>query len=199
MTTSNSIGINAGTSGYVITSAAAGSPITSTIKTKVGAVHLLSTQAAAVSGTIDFTSLITSTYKVYKIVITGVYQSSANRLVMQVSTDNGSTWQTGGTDYSWASQTITTAGALTLTGDNADAGCRISAGTSSTTVPSGQYEIYIIDPATVNCIILCQNNTSNTSLESAIHVTAAIDVDAIRFATGGGTITAGTFSLYGIL
>ena len=70
---------------------------------------LLAAGTASAVATLEFTDL-TSEFIAYEIYFSGAQPATDNQgLVMQMSTDNGSTWKAGATDYTWNYQYVYTA------------------------------------------------------------------------------------------
>jgi hypothetical protein len=68
------------------------------------ALTLLSTASVSASGTVEFTSFIDSAYLEYELhILNLVPTDSGTTLALRVSTDNGSTWKSGATDYEYCS------------------------------------------------------------------------------------------------
>ena len=156
---------------------------------------LLSDQDASNDAAIDFTSVITSTYDEYIVLLTGVVPiTNGANLLLRYSTDNGSTFKEGENDY-WQVETYYTS--ITIASD-------IEGSTPAIGGVSG--EIHLVDPSNATKYvktygIIHQMNSSSVegaSLVSGIYM-ASMDVDAIRFLMSSGNISTGTFKLYGIL
>ena len=67
-----------------------------------GDLVLLSTATASSSSTIDITSSIDSTYDVYLVQLNNVVLSTNTTLYVRTSTNAGSTWDSGSTDYRYS-------------------------------------------------------------------------------------------------
>jgi len=64
--------------------------------------HLIQTQVASTSATIDFTTGLDGTYNEYLFSLSSIIPATnATVLNMRISTDAGSTWKAGATDYNW--------------------------------------------------------------------------------------------------
>jgi len=164
---------------------------------------LLSKKTASASSTIVFDEAINSAYKRYLVVIDGLQVSVATDLQLTVSTDTGSTYLT---DYDVHAQKLDDA-ANTYDAQIATGASLISvtAGTNiNTGNPKFHAEIEIHDPSgtqrhlvTGNCTYISDNDdTTGGDFYAVSDGTTA--VDAIKFALNTGTMTVGTFRLYGI-
>lgn len=198
---SNPTFVAPGTSGNVLTSngttwasaAAAGGS---------GSMVLLSTQAASTSTNINFDStLITSTYKQYIIEIIDMIPSTSASPVVTFSKDNGSNMLGSGYAYSLTG-TVTTATAITTGSASASNITLENQGINSSFACS--IKVYNPLGTTVSKKIIWQaaSDTSGVSYVNTLGTgyykadTAAINY--IRIAMTSGTITSGTFKLYGI-
>ena len=157
---------------------------------------LLSTQAASNSATIEFTGL-SSTYDEYELhLINAVPASDGANLLLRTSTNGGSSYDAGASDYTSA----TTGGASAAS----------SAITIAGTVGSDANEngvsgvVRIFSPSTAT---FCQTTWNAGYVNSAGGATSspgfgfrasAADVDAVQFLFSAGNIESGTFKLYGV-
>jgi len=183
-----------GTSTHVFTSnGAASAP---SFQSLVGSYNLISTQTAAASASIDFTGL--TTYTNYQLTMSNVVlSSSAVNLLLAVSDDNGTSWKNSGylsgLNYNaYNSATITNANNTTsfVIGNSLD----------NTDVYSATLNIFNVNIA--NPFIMIGNAAyTDTVITDFVTVllggNAAVSVNAIRIIPASGTITSGTFSLYG--
>lgn len=166
----------------------------------------LSTQTASNSATIDFTSLMSSTYRYYKVFIHNLLPvTSGTVLYLRVSTDNGSTWKSGASDYY---QHVSTIGSGAVGSENQ--------GTDRVQWPATSYPTGSGANDQARCEITILGAHTSTKTEFIMHgghrgsaavqywqetngmYNATTEVDAIRFLMSSGNISTGTFSLYGI-
>lgn len=165
---------------------------------------LLATKTAAVSATLDFTSVITSAFDDYLIEILSVLPATnAANLQMLLSTDNGSSW-TGGTTYRYATSYASDIGATGHTESNGAAAWFL-AGTiaNSTDGVSGTVRLHNPLSATLTKqmhgqLSFLHSDTNRYRFDFAgwyVSVTAA---NAIRFQMSSGNITSGIIRLYGM-
>lgn len=169
--------------------------------------QLLTTQTAAASATIDFvlTSYL-STYRAFKVVMTGVAPATDDvQFVMRTSTNAGSSYDSGASDYKWGSHALSDAGTATPLGDTADTSIRIAASVDNSATSSLSGEVWLYKPASttlhtnVKSDVVFVANGGDLIRQSCMGQRAtAADVDAIRFLMSSGNIASGTFALFGI-
>ena len=164
-----------------------------------GSLVLLNTQNASASSSISFSSTyITSTYNTYLIVFQNVVQSTNSNTELQFSTNDGSTYLTTGyvgnlwavpiNSAAWGQLNSTTFLYITV---------------NTTSIGSSGY-IYLFNPLNGKSPQICSMNFSNNSgnsvnftLDSGYQTTT--NINNIKFFDSSGTITTGTFSLYGVI
>jgi len=195
-----------GSSGQLLTSNGAGALPTFQAAPSSGSWVFLQTATASNSAAITFTGL-TSTYSAYKVFISNLAPiTDATNFYMRTSTNNGSSYDSGASDYAWVVQTSEMATSPTQadTGDNADSEMQFSNSLGNASNEVSCWEITIYNPsAAAYCQITVAGQVTNPTparftLEGAgVRLTAA-DVDAIQFLMSSGNISAGTFKLYGI-
>lgn len=172
---------------------------------------LLDSQTAAADGSIDFTGKITSAYDTYKIFFSDVTPATDNaELWFRTSTDNGGTWDSGASDYSWCASRIAAGNAIA--GDSSTGSTRINLtgvagsnlGLGTATGEYGSGEITILKPDTAKyCNILYEHSYLNSAGVKTMfngngtRLTEA-DVDAVQILMSTGNIASGTFKLYGV-
>jgi hypothetical protein len=174
-----------------------------------GAMILLSTQTASASATLDFTSLITSTYSTYIFEFDDIRPATDSvTFGIRTSTNNGSSYDSAATDYAYMqfnqalADSITTAetvdgqfaGTASLTsnvGNGAAEGLsgrlilRSPLGTART--KGGSFDIIYHDPSTIP-----------TGVRGWWQRRATADIDAVQFLMSTGNITSGKIRMYGI-
>jgi hypothetical protein len=163
---------------------------------------LLQSKTATTSATIDFTSLISTTYKNYKVVISNVFMSNQNRLGMLVSTDNGATWVNSGYQFGYINAPSTT-GLFTGAGGGAQSEFFLTNNIEmSNTQPTTSFELNIFIGDASNDTTYYGNGLMNIAstgtyyLLNSGYIGAGV-VNAIRFFAEAGNIQQGYFSLYG--
>lgn len=170
-----------------------------------GGAVLLNTATASTSATIDFT--LPSGYFAYVVMISHLAPVTDNAAVwLRTSTDGGSTYDSGASDYIWmflytADSALTTAQA---SGDAADAQFILAGNVGNSTNETFSAEVLIMDPsASKPCTIFWDGHYATGTPN---HVQnrgwgrryAAADVNAIRFVMSTGNIASGAFRLYGL-
>ena len=171
---------------------------------------LLLTATASASSTIDFTSNIDSTYEQYIFELVNIDVSVDNATIdIRVSTDGGSTFKSGATDYRWV--TMEKAGTIAITGSGSGNDTEISLSdaygidnTSGSSNCSGTVNLYNPASSTYTTNFSSQLTfVEGTSLNSTVssgagYYNSSTAVDAIRFQPSSGNFVVGEFKLYGI-
>jgi hypothetical protein len=169
----------------------------------------LATAVASNSATIDFTGL-SSSYNAYKVVLSNVAPATNSvNLYLRTSTNNGSSYDAGASDYYWGVFTVTAPnGGTGGTGPGAGTAAaqmrlNFSALGNGANKATGGI-VYIYRPSAA---AYCQVNWMLNSYTDGLFLDqqygggvrlAAADVDAIRFLMSSGNIAAGQFDLYGL-
>jgi hypothetical protein len=161
-------------------------------------VVLISTQTASSSADITFTGL-SSAYSLYAVHLTAVVPASNNVfLYFRTSTDGGSSYDSGASDYSYDIHSSGTSASATTT--------RVvlhgnQTGNAANEMFNGIVEIYNPSATTETFIggrFTMKDNTGSLRVGSVAGVrNSAADVDAIQFLFSTGNIASGTFKLYG--
>jgi hypothetical protein len=158
--------------------------------------------------TVDFTSGIGNTYDKYIFYISNARaNSNSTNLCMQVSTDGGSSWKTGGTDYEYASHGYDSGGTnrtKTSTGDSKIFLSDLAKMGTSEGMYSGFIGINEADHSGkwthFEWVLRYGHQTSGdiciASGTGAYRATAT--VNAIRFLWSAGSFSDGNIRLYGI-
>ena len=172
-----------------------------------GARVLIASQTISTAvATVDFTSGITSAYDRYELVFYGVLLSVADYCGIRCSSDGGNTWPATTADYEFGGTSAYGASASAgFTGSNAFAMMQITSAAQTANVPiSGIVRAFTPADTTKYKNFLSDTVSYNGSYGAAnfrvggqyLHTTA---VNGIRFVPNSGTITAGTFKLYGVV
>jgi hypothetical protein len=175
-------------------------------KSLSGNLVLLSSQTPSAAASVNFTSVMSSTYTNYSIVIYDLFMSASTPLAMKVSTDNGATW-IAGTSYVYGGLVMHADG---VTGAYSNAGgdqfnIVDRYATAATNVITAQ--IYLYDTLSTthyktciwqaNCIGNVYGGAmGNINCSGYIDQTAV--VNAIKFFPVAGTFT-GNIKLYGVV
>lgn len=171
-----------------------------------GAWELISTATASSSATISFTDL-TSSYFMYMVVIDQMIPATdAIVFRMRTSTNNGSSYDSGASDYAWSLLGNNGVTGSYSSDDQSDSELQL---TDSITVGSGAEEglrglLYLINPSAANythvnsylSFVSSGGNIATAYVAGARKSSA--DVDAIQFSCSSGNIASGTFKLYGL-
>lgn len=170
----------------------------------------ISTASASASASISFTGL-SSTYHMYIVRFNNLQPATdATTLLMRTSTDNGSTYDSGASDYKWALYQVNESGDPTGDADQTDSSitiCGVAA--SSDEMGTGANEkgsgwVYIFNPSATTYTQIFSSTTyineaGQLILNQATGFRASgADVDAIQFLMDSGNISTGDFVLYGV-
>src|SRR3972149_1004412 len=162
---------------------------------------LLSTVTASSSASITFTGL-SSTYSIYMIDIYKIDPVDANVfLYMRTSTNNGSSYDNGASDYRWDMYYAETILGITSLNDTADAQIRLAGDIGAGLNNQGSGTVWLFQPSNADYAkIYCRykNSTTDETFYSSGMRLAAADVDAIQFFISSGGILTGIFKLYGL-
>jgi len=204
-----------GTSSQVLTSNGAGAlPTFQASGSGTQIFELIDTEVAFFSSTIVFTGL-SSTYYRYEIIVTDLNSSTSGvNFHMRTSTNNGSSYDSGVSDYGWLSTGSYVDGVPTVTpvtsGDStADSmilnGVDVGTDFDGATNEEKTFHINLYNPtANIFTHVMSEfdgyDNSSDLiqSVSTKAMRKSANDVNAIQFFMTSGTIESGTFKLYGI-
>lgn len=164
---------------------------------------LLSTATASSSATVDFT--LPTGYAAFIVIFDHVAPATdAVSFYFRTSTDGGSTYDAGGSDYGWCLWSFTDAagsGAAAGTGDN-NITLGTSLGNSTNEYASGRLTIYRPSAAQHAYVDWQMSYMFSTGVFLGVTGSgrriAAADVDAIRFLMSSGNVASGEFRLYGL-
>jgi hypothetical protein len=168
---------------------------------------LLDTKTASASATLNFTSLITSTYDTYMFDLQDVVFSVANvSLLFRTSTDNGTTFNAGATDYyqsgnqnvSGSTSTI----AFILNGADHVLLANVI-GNAAGYGFNGTLKLFNPLGATLHKFgefktAYVSNPGEHASVQGSFRRAAITAVNAVRFLPSSGNITSGVIRMYGI-
>ena len=202
--------VSVGTSGHVLTSNGVGAAPTFQAAAGGGDLdwELISTATASNDASINFTGL-SSTYAAYKIIIARVTPATDNVFFrMRTSTDNGSSYDAGASDYAhvkFGGQMSTSATSF-IKGDDADVGIELLANAGSDTNEDGALEVILYGHSIathtavtwVSSFKLHSAGGPGFALNGSGYRLSAADVDAIQFLYSSGNVESGEFYLYGL-
>jgi hypothetical protein len=201
-------GSGAAADGYVLTADGAGGTAFEAVSGS-GWVPLQTQTVSSPVASVDFTSNISSTYKVYAIVFDSV-QPANDGAKLYVRLGNGGSFDSGASDYSWAELYVAEATSPTAIPDGDQADAQIALNNTGNTgnlavegIDGGV--LYIYNPANTAKYTRIQGFLSGADtggagykiefsgrrLEAAAH-------DRIQFLFSSGDVSSGTFTLYGL-
>jgi hypothetical protein len=204
--------LGAGTSGQVLQTGGAGAN-PSWVNAASGGMVLLGSYTASnvtsvdIGSGLDLNAAIDGTYDVYVIKFVEVVPASdPASFYLLTSSDTGSTFDTGATDYEYTFDgSVASGGTIDVRASTGNTEVQLATtvggGTSEGGI-SGQVILY--KPSGANFSIGSASVSYNTGGASVGHYNgsfkrdSAADVDGIRFLMSSGNITSGTFYLYGI-
>tara|TARA_R110000787_G_scaffold250379_3_gene356000 strand:- start:37 stop:474 length:438 start_codon:yes stop_codon:yes gene_type:complete len=137
-----------------------------------------------------------------------VPSGNAVDLYLRTSTDNGSSYDSSSSDYEWFTARLCAATATqthhisSVTGPTTSITCFDSSGSGTGELVAGF--VYILNPAgtlytTIRSDLWGTQDDGYTAEGDGVGTRrSAADCDAIQFLMASGTITSGTFRLYGI-
>lgn len=176
-------------SGISISNSTGSITISATGGSVVPALTYITTSTVS-SGPVAFTSL-SSTYKGYRYYLVDVSVTSTDRVIIQCSTNNGSSYDSGN-NYSYTTSTGS---------GNADVNGISIMGTGSITAQtlSGYVDVYFNNTANAIVTASFAITHSSASFEGTGTYNVKSNVDAIRFTVAGANnLSAGTIIQYGI-
>jgi hypothetical protein len=198
----------AGTSGNAAVWNADGDVVDGGVVPSAGGLIFIESQDASASTTLDFTSFNASLYDSYVFkfmnILTG---ADAGRLEVRTSTNGGSTYDSGASDYTYAYQTSEHTSGDTTGGNGSIGNTSIQVisnigtaagefGASGTLNVHGAHlaakTVITFDSVHQNFAGAIISQTGGGTRQSAA------DVDAIRFLNVAGTFASGTITMYGL-
>ena len=194
-----------GTSGQILTSnGAAALPTFQAAAAGGGGLVFLASATASASATLDFTTNIDATYNTYIFIYTSLLPATdLAYLYVRTSTDGGSTFDSGASDYQFL-QVVGT-GTTWIHGYSiAEAYIRVSYQLGSATNEGTSGNLILYNPSDTDFTRFNGHSVESNSLgwpmggnTWGIRKSAA-DVDAVRFLMSTGNIASGTISMYGM-
>lgn len=165
----------------------------------------IASSTASSSSSIDFTGL-SSTYEAYKVAISGLKAASNQAtLFFRTSTDNGSNFDAGSSDYQWGYlETSTSSNSANV--DTSDSKIHLTDNEhGDQTNETADLEVTIYDPTAASytkinwsCMMADDSSATRRSYNGGGYRQDTTAVDAIRFIMDSGNIASGEFVLYGI-
>jgi len=200
-------GLITGDSNVTITPGANTLEVSSSVT--AGAMTKIGTATASASASISFTGL-SSTYFLYILRFSDLQPATdATTLLFRTSTDNGSTYDSGASDYAWNSIGTNDGGTFDPEGSAGDTKISLIGDQSSEEMGSGTNEtasgyIWIFNPSGTDYTKVFYAFSYTDLVDDQCSVTgggsrlSAADVDAIRLFMDSGNISTGNFRLYGM-
>lgn len=166
---------------------------------------LLATKTASASATLDFTEFVNATYHGYEFYFENVIPATDTAVLwMRTSTDAGSTYDSGASDYDWALNLAFSAGTTSSGGATATR-IEVTGNVGAAANENGVNGMILLSGAalaaytTVSGALAYTNASGGTSAVSfAGRRNAASDVTAVRFLFSTGNITSGKIRMYGL-
>lgn len=164
----------------------------------------IGTKSLSAVASADFTTGIDATYNRYVFVLDGIVVSNDGAVMqVRVSTDGGSTFKAGASDYKYTLQWASSAGTNGIASSNGASEIAVSA-TGNAAGEHGNWQVTLSKPADAALFTtfgvkeetFAASGNLISSHGAGAYVTAAA-VDAIRFLVSAGTFS-GEISLYGI-
>lgn len=167
-----------------------------------GALVFLAAQTASASASLAFTSAITSTYDDYKIIGRDLIPATdAVNLLLEYSTDGGSTWIATG--YQWAYHYVGTNAASGVVSSAADTSIHVA--NANKNIKGVSFDMTMFGPGIAATGRLVHHATQQNSGDSVYYQyvghaieTATTARNAFRFLMSSGNITSGVIRVYGI-
>ena len=197
----------AGTSGNAAIWNADGDVVDGGVVPSAGALVFIESQDASSSATLDFTGFDATKYDSYVFVGSNITPATGTPLfAVRTSTDGGSSYDSGASDYFYAATRLDAAtangGTETIFTDNA--GAEIFLFNNLSNAGDGaSFTLNLMGPHLAKTTFLSWDGISEEG--SSFEFTrgaggriASADVDAIRFLMSSGNIASGTITMYGL-
>lgn len=172
---------------------------------------LLSTATASASSSLDFTSLIDSTYDEYVFILSAIECATDDvDFYVRTSTDGGSSFDSGASDYSWSYHRALSSSSTAITrSDSNDSRINISnnpgsAGWSNSAGGSLEGVIRLHSPSSTNRTNISFHLTGDSATGETLSAIGGgqrqqgEDVNGVRFLFSSGNITSGNIRMYGV-
>lgn len=161
---------------------------------------LISTSNPSAAANVSITGFNSTLYEDYRIVLENVLPSSAgSALYLRTSTNGGSSYDSGASDYSYVTvESASTFAVFRSTNDN-----KITL-TDTSASPGGVIgEVRITDPSRATYIFMQHNLATGIGSNLKLYYGSGVrqatsDVDGVQFLFAAGNIASGQFRLYGL-
>jgi hypothetical protein len=170
-----------------------------------GALTFITSVTASASATLDITSIGNYAYVSF-VLVDILAGTSTAQLQMLTSTNNGSSYDTGASDYRWSHTGYASSG-VSVSGNNATAAnITLTGGASANVIAPLCGELKLYDPSNTTAYkriagqLTYLDTTPNSQVTLMTHGVraATTDVDAVRFLFSTGNIASGTIYVYGV-
>ena len=170
-----------------------------------GSFTLVEQHTASSSAALNFTTCISSTYDNYEIDVVNLVTSTGSNMEVQVSTNGGSTYDTGN-NYDWLSQYGVPAGTAIETANGVAAMFWQSYTPTLASGASFNASLRLYNPASTTLVrqmggqIVYQDNSNGIAnfQWTGIYTPTGTAVNAFRLLPSAGNLTSGTVRCYGI-
>lgn len=178
-----------------------------------GVMDHIQTIEASSQASVDFDGVFGSSdgYDRYMIFADNVIPATDGQdLYGRFSSDGGSSWDSGSSDYAWSSFVVTESGSTAGTGSTGSSQMQLNdqlLGGDTGNNDTSTFQIVVSDPTNSNRATVLRNSTSHydnsvsNSLQAeytgGIRLTQSA-IDSIQFLMSSGNISSGIFSVYGL-
>lgn len=160
---------------------------------------------ASSSATVEFTDLDDTSYVGYCVSFSHVAPATdAAPLILRSSSNNGSSYDSGASDYAWAGLQVNTAGTVSGAADTADTGLYIGSQHGNAANEDCSGLVYVFNPrqskyTTFHSHMMFTNAAGGNVFRQIYGKRLSTSaVNAIQFRFYSGNIASGTFDLYGL-
>lgn len=174
---------------------------------------LLATKTASASATLDFTEFNNSVYRVYEFELENVKPATdAVQLLMRFSTNAGSSYDAGASDYQFSTIGRDASGGNTNGNATGATSIQLTASGAAALIGnaaaemgvSGRLDLFNAGSASVYTRVVGKLDYDNSSGNEFLVIvggrrTTAQDTDAVRFLFSSGNITSGTIRMFGVI
>lgn len=167
-----------------------------------GFARKLDTKTASASATIDFA--LPTGYCRFEVIITGVKPvTDGDDFWIRTSTDGGSTYDAGSTDYAYSFTTINDAAGTGVTADTGSSRIILEASLGNAANEFNSFVINLYNPSASNYFHITSEGSGTNTTGVFRGITgmgirkAAADVTNVRFMMSSGNISTGIFTLFG--
>lgn len=167
--------------------------------------RVLGNASVSAAAAVDFTSDIGAACRDYCILVHDLVPSTNTAdLCLRISTDGGSTWKSGASDYKYARLASVSAAVAADAGSNGDTSMVLFANLGNASAEAGRFEIHFSGPSNASLrkyfygmgsYDLGNSNSCVTS-SHGMYVGGAQAINAVRILASTGTLT-GKFTLLG--